>query len=192
MADYMYKRKTDDPKKAQMTKYTVDIAEKAYKLSLLGMTDKEMIEFFGIAEQTWYNWQNRFPSLREAIQKGKIEADSNVAYANYKRAIGYEYEEEVAHVIDEKVVKTKLQKHMAPNPTAFIFWLKNRTGRKSNLQEFSWQDVNKTEVTGRDGGPIKTQNRNIDTEIDLSDLTDEELKMLESIGMKTLQKEGPD
>jgi len=106
----------------------------------------------------------------------------------YKRATGYEYQEEVTHVIDGKVVKTKVTKHLPPNPTAFIFWLKNRTGRKHNLQEFSWQDVNKTEITGKDGGPIKTANIDI-TKLDLSDLTDEELQAAEILGLKLRKKD---
>ena len=165
------------------TKYTKDLPEKVYKLTLLGMTDAEMIKFFNIAEQTWYNWQERAPSLKEAIQKGKTEADSDVAVANYKRATGYDYCEEVVHVLGGKIVKTKVLKHMPPHPTAFIFWLKNRTGRKNNIQEFNWRDVHQAEVTGRDGGPIKTQNLN-SNEIDLSDMTNEELQLLEKIGMK--------
>lgn len=170
------------------TKYSKEIAEKAYLLALLGLTDKEMIRFFDITEQTWYNWLNRSPSFREALAKGKIEADANVAYRMYKRATGYEYQEEVTHVIDGKVVKTKVTKHLPPNPTAFIFWLKNRTGRKHNLQEFSWQDVNKTEITGKDGGPIKTANIDI-TKLDLSDLTDEELQAAEILGLKLRKKD---
>jgi hypothetical protein len=188
MADYMYKRKTDDPKKARMTKYTKDIAEKAYKLSLLGMTDKEMIEFFGIAEQTWYNWQNRHPKLKEAIQKGKADADSEVAYALYRKACGYSHPDVDIKVIDGKIVKTELIKHYPPDTGAACFWLKNR----SKKREVPWLEIARTELTGKNGGPIKTQNQNLNTEIDLSDLTDEELKMLERIGMKALQKEDND
>mgnify|MGYP000184108897 CR=1 FL=1 len=170
------------------TKYTDEIKEKAYKLALLGLTDKEMIEVFGVVEQTWYNWLDKHPEFRKALAKGKIEADANVTLSMYKRAVGYEYQEEVVNVVDKEIVKTKVTKHQAPNPTAFIFWLKNRTGRKHNIQEFSWRDVNQTELTGRDGGPIKTANIDI-AKLDLSDLTDEELQAAEILGLKLRKKE---
>lgn len=169
-------------------KYTDEIAEKAYKLALLGLTDKEMIDLFGIVEQTWYNWLDKYPAFRKALAQGKIEADANVAYRMYQRAMGYEYQEEIAHVIDGEVVKTTITKHQAPNPTAFIFWLKNRTGRKHNIQEFSWRNVNQTEITGKDGGPIKTTTMDI-TKLDLSSLTDDELRAAEIIGLKLRKEE---
>lgn len=165
------------------TKYTADIDILAYRHALHGLTDKEMATVFGIAEQTWYNWQAKHPTLTRAIQRGRIQADTKVAEALYKRAIGYEYEEEVAHVINGQVVVTKLKKHQPPHPTAVIFWLKNRTGRPHNIQEFSWRDVYQSEVTGKDGGPIRTENIN-HTALDLSGLTDAELAVMESIGIK--------
>ena len=47
--------------------------------------------------------------------------------------------------------------------SAAIFWLKTRAG---------WRDVNQHEITGKDGGPIKTAH------IDVSELTDEGLKVI--------------
>lgn len=171
-------------------KYTPEVAEMAHKLALLGLTDLEMADVFGVVEQTWYNWQKKHPALTKAIQRGRVPADAKVAESNYKRATGYVYEEEVAYVIDGKIVKTTLKKHMPPHPTAFIFWLKNRTGRKNSLQEFSWRDVVQSEVSGKDGGPIKTMNMDV-SQLDLSDLTDEELRTLETLGVKLKKTQEP-
>ena len=180
------------------TKFTADIARKAYKLSLLGMTDKEMIEFFGIAEQTWYNWQKRFPSLREAIQKGKADADSEVAYSLYRKACGYSHPD--VHIItnqvkeydaEGKVISSHTEpllvdiiKHYAPDTAAACFWLKNRSRRRNT----PWLEIARTEITGKKGGPIQTENINANANIDLSDLSDEELKMMERIGLALHQK----
>jgi len=171
-------------------KYTPDIPEKAFKLALRGFTDKEMVDFFDIAEQTWYNWQAKHPELTEAIERGKDEADAEVAHAIYRRATGYDYTEEVTHVIQGKIVKTHVKKHMPANPTSAIFFMKNRTRRKHCRSDFVWADVNKTEITGKDGGPIKTQSKNINVGLDLSDLTDEELDLLHQIGYKIANKDG--
>lgn len=180
-------------------RYTKDINEKAYKLSLLGLTDEEMCAFFNISWQTWFNWQNRFPKLKEAIQKGKTDADSEVAYAVYRKATGYSHDD--VHILQNKIkeydeegrlikeysepVVVPIIKHYPPDTASALFWLKNRSKRRKE----PWLEIARTEVTGKDGGPIKTQNINFDQEIPLDDLTDEELKMLKRIGVKAIKNE---
>jgi len=181
-------------------RYTKDINEKAYKLSLLGLTDEEMCTFFDISWQTWFNWQNRFPKLKEAIQKGKTDADSEVAYTVYRKATGTFFHDDV-HILsnrvneydDEgKIVRSYTEplivpiiKHYPPDTACALFWLKNRSKRRKD----PWLEIQRTEVTGKGGGPIKTQNMNFDQEIPLDDLTDEELKMLKRIGVKAIKEE---
>ena len=173
------------------TKYTKDIAEKAYKLSLLGCIDKEMIEFFGIVEQTWYNWQQRHPALVEAIRKGKTDANSEVAYALFHKATGYSHPDTYIfsktvkkYDKDGKVIKSytapvtlPITKYYPPDTTAGIFWLKNRT-RKSAVP---WLEIARTELTGKDGSQLHATPK---SDIDLSELTDAELELMENVGTK--------
>jgi len=171
-------------KPGRKTKYTIDIAERAYKLTLLGLTDVELASAFGVAPQTIENWKNRFPSFREALKKGKTEADANVAVSLYRKACGYSHPDVDIRVVNGEIVKTPIVKHYPPDTGAAWIWLKNRT--KNNAQP--WLEITRTEITGKGGGPIRTQNQNIQHDLDLSDLTDEELKMLERIGLKALQQ----
>ena len=60
------------------------------------------------------------------------------------------------------------QLHRKDQVTGIIFNLKNN---------FGWKDKHETEITGKDGGPIKQ-------EIDLSKLSIEELKLLEKAARK--------
>lgn len=80
-------------------------------------------------------------------------ADLEIENCLFKRARGYEYEEETIEGIvgpnGETIKKTRkiVKKQMAPDTTAQIFWLKNRQPEK-------WRDKHHHEITGSDGGPI--------------------------------------
>lgn len=138
------------PKKGRPPKFSKSYIEKALKLSLLGATDKEMADFFDVAESTLNLWKLKNKAFSESIKKGKREADANVAERLYKRAIGYQYQEEKNEYEngDEKPVRKSITvKTLAPDPTAQIFWLKNR-------QPELWRDTkNIDHTTG--GKPIR-------------------------------------
>lgn len=146
-----------------------------------GLSEKDIAEKkIGVSQRTFENWKNRFPSIVSALKKGKRPVDMEVENMLLKNALGFEYEE-VETYIDELPDGTqrrrikKIKKYVKPDTTAQIFWLKNR---KPEL----WRDRQSIEHTGKDGGPIETQQR---VDADLSDLTDEELEILEKIVRKT-------
>jgi len=104
------------------TKYKEEFNEQVVKLCKLGATDKEIADFFDIAESTLNNWKIKEPEFMESIKRGKIEADMNVVGSLYKRAMGYDYEEVKTSFTD--TVTTK--KQVAPDTTAIMAWLNNR------------------------------------------------------------------
>lgn len=81
--------------------YRDEFAEHARKLCLLGATDAQLGEFFGVSEQTINAWKVKHETFASALRRGKLEADAAVAQSLYNEAIG-------------------------GNVTACIFWLKNR------------------------------------------------------------------
>ena len=134
-------------------KYKSEFAEQAYKLCLLGATDKELAGFFEVEEKTVNNWKAAHPEFLQALKSGKVEADTNVANRLYMRANGYEYQEKTYERIENMVVTpegdvqavpgTRIKtvvKQMAPDVTAQIFWLKNR-------QKNKWRDKHEVEAT---------------------------------------------
>ena len=121
--------------------------ERAYQYALLGATDRQMAEFFGVTEQTLNNWKRRHPRFFESIKKGKFEADAVIAQSLYHRAKGYEHPDVQINVSQGQVIKTALVKYYPPDTTAGIFWLKNR-------QPELWRDKASLEHTGKDGGPV--------------------------------------
>ena len=121
----------------------------AADLALMGKTNIEIAEALGVNQDTIHKWRIEYPEFSDAIKKNKDQADSVVITSLYKRACGYEYTEtREIHNPDESVRKEIIIKHVPPDPTSMIFWLKNR-------QSKDWRDKQILEHGGTDGQPIK-------------------------------------
>lgn len=154
------------------TKYKEDYNFQVEKLCKLGATDKEIADFFEVEESTINNWKKDYPEFLESIKAGKVQADANVAQSLYHRAIGYEHEDIDIRVVDKEIVETPLIKHYPPDPTAAIFWLKNRQAAK-------WRERQEVE-----------QRTTIqDNRIDDSSLTEEDLRLLVELQRKSKSSE---
>lgn len=120
-----------------------------------GLSDDEIAEMFGVDKELFQIWKKTYPSFRTAIEEGRTHADSKVVEALYKRATGYDYEDQV---VGRSGVRT-LRRHAIPDVDAAKFWLKNR-------QKAHWSDRHSLDGGGRSGGgtnPIEIQ----DTKTDL-------------------------
>lgn len=96
-----------------------------------GLTDEQIAANIGINRCTLYDWIKRYDNISNAIKKGKEPVDTQVENALLRRALGYDYEETITEVEDLGGGKTKkhvrrVTKHVPPDTTAQIFWLKNR------------------------------------------------------------------
>lgn len=134
--------------------YKEAYVEGARKLARLGATDAEIADFFAIDVRTLYRWKNTHNAFCQALKAGKDEADERVERALYHRAIGYEQEEVKIFMPGgaEEPVYAPFTAKIAPDVTAAIFWLKNRRPQE-------WRDRQITEITGKDGGPIETEDK---------------------------------
>lgn len=109
------------------SKYKPEYNELAYNYALLGSTDRQMAEFFGVTEQTVNNWKNDHPSFFESMSRGKAQADAMVAKSLFHRALGYSHPETKIATRDGQITDTlDVVKHYAPDTAAASFWLKNR------------------------------------------------------------------
>lgn len=103
------------------------------RLYSLGITDEEMSFVLGIGLSTLEAWKKK-PKFQKALKGGKAKADAKVIDSLFKRACGYDYVEESVETEVGALVKTrKTTKHVVPDTTACIFWLKNR-------RRLQWRD----------------------------------------------------
>jgi hypothetical protein len=107
-----------------------------------GLNDEQIAANLGIALATYYDYKNKYVEFSEAIKKGKEVIDFEVENALYKRATGYKYIETTKELTEDGFEVTKeVVKEVAPDPTAMIFWLKNRKPK-------DWRDKQDLELSG--------------------------------------------
>jgi len=139
------------------TLYKSEYADKARKLcEKHGFTDKDLAEVFDVDESTVNNWKVGHPEFLESIKEGKSFRDSNVERSLYERAMGYTHPEEKIFSNQGEIVRAETTKHYPPDPTAMIFWLKNRQPAKWRDKveveahhdiQIVWQDDHLIDVT---------------------------------------------
>ncbi len=135
----------DGNKVGRPTKYRDEYAEQAYKLCLMGYTDKKLADFFDVAESTINEWKLDHHEFSESLSRGKDIADAEVAFKFYRRACGYRYtetkttkvicengQELIAEIIEHK-------KEIPADVGAGKVWLSNR-------QPKYWRDSNNSKV----------------------------------------------
>lgn len=128
--------------------YRVEYAEQATKLCKLGATDRDLAEFFGVAESTLQLWKHTIDGFSDALKLGKEAADSRVVQSLYRRATGYTFDSVKILQNNGRPVIVPYAEHVPPDTTACIFWLKNRD--KEN-----WRDKHESEISGPNGGPFE-------------------------------------
>lgn len=144
------KKKPEDLKpRGRKTDFKQEYVKLAFNYALLGATDKQLSDFIGVTEKTLNTWKKEYPEFLQSLKNGKQKADSQVAEKLFTRAIGYDYNEVSTEKKGRKVIKTRTtKKQVAPDPTAAIFWLKNR-------QPELWREKVFNEMTGKNGEPLQ-------------------------------------
>jgi hypothetical protein len=143
--------------------------KQAKALSRLGATEFELAQFFELATSTITLWMQQHPKFSAAIKLGKAPSDKRTERSLFHRANGYNFESEELFLVDEvietpaptekdskaviitrtkKVLRVPIVKHVPPDPTSIIFWLKNR--RKDR-----WRDFKATELSTPLGRPLE-------------------------------------
>lgn len=143
---------------ARPTDYRQEYAEQARKLCLLGFTDKQLAVFFGVNESTINRWKQKYPEFCKSIKSGKVIADAQVTESLFKRATGIEVTEVEVRDDGKKKVKRVTKKHIPPDPTAQIFWLKNR-------QPELWRDKPTVENSVQEAVPVQIVVQTVDARV---------------------------
>lgn len=165
--------------------------EEAYKMALLGFTEKMMADWWGVKENTLTFWKQKYPKFQEVLRKGRVVADSEVAKSLYMNAITRREVVEEVHtrVIKEydekgKVLKEitepvlmKVEKEVKGDVAAQKMWLSIR-------QRALWSEAPvKQDVTINMLNLIQAAQ---EAGYDLAKYSTEELLVLEKLGYKSL------
>lgn len=131
--------------------YRPEYNELARRYALLGATDVQMADFFGVTEKTLLSWKDKHPEFLQSIKGGKEAADARVAESLYHRALGYKCPETKAQWVQDgsggRWEYADLEKQYPPDTQAASLWLRNR-------QSARWRDKVEAELSGKDGGPL--------------------------------------
>ena len=129
------------------TDYKPEYNDLAFRLCLLGVTDKELATFFEVSEATINNWKIKHPDFLESIRDGKENADMVIVQNLYKSAQDKVIIEQQAikckevsynsagkRVEKETVTVIDIEKTIPADFRSMQFWLKNRKSDK-------WRDT---------------------------------------------------
>ncbi len=98
-----------------------------------GLTDAQIAKHMGVTVSTLNNYKKQYSKINEALKNGGEYVDTKIENALIKRAIGYEYTEQVMERVLNKetgeyefVLTKEMKKEVKPDISAQVFWLKNR------------------------------------------------------------------
>lgn len=119
--------KTTKKKRGAPSKYDKKYNEQARKLCLLGYTDKQLADFFDVAESTLNLWKLEYPTFSESLKAGKEFADAEVAASLYQKATGYSCKDTKFATWEGEITDQKVYtKNYPPCPISIKYWLNNR------------------------------------------------------------------
>ena len=177
---------------------TQEKINQAYSYALLGLTQWQMAEQFGVSVSTISYWLSTNEAFKQAVETGGRFADAEVAKMLLHRAKGYshpavkffksrvvekEYDEQ-GNVIYEKsydkIIKQPYTKQYPPDTKALIKWLQSRNPE-------NWADTWKVEHEHRH---LIAGNINIHTVLEElgspGKFSDEELRVVAKMGLQNL------
>lgn len=147
-------------------KYQDDFARMAEVACIEGgFTDQKLAKLFNVVRSTINEWKKDYPKFKAALIKGKDRFDITVVEKAFlKRCTGFLYNEttrepQITKVfnidgnvdeVSKMVVTKRVRKLVVPDAKGCMNWLCNR-------QPDRWKMVKHVEVTGADGGPVKTE-----------------------------------
>lgn len=132
-----------------------------------GLINDQIAHNIGIRRETLSEWAKKYPNISNALKRGKEVPDIEVENSLYKRAVGYNYTEVTKELKLnpstgklEMMITKEVTKHVVPDTTAEIFWLKNRKPDVwKDKQEVQTQfDTSKFESIAKIAGSFKKAN----------------------------------
>ena len=131
------------------TKYQKAYNEQARKLCLMGYTNKELSDFFGVSKSTLQLWIKGKEGFSDSLKAGKQFADMNVTVGLYERACGYSHVETKVFCNQGEITTHDVKKIYPPDPISIKYWLNNRQPEK-------WREKVETEQSSSNMADVIT------------------------------------
>jgi transcriptional regulator with XRE-family HTH domain len=128
-------------KMGRPTVFSDEIKDRVKLFARKGFTDKEIAQGIGITKETLNNWKKKYPDFFTSINEWKALPNAEVERSLFERACGYSHPEDKVFCNNGEIIVQPTIKHYPPDPTAIIFWLKNRRPDK-------WRDKQDVEHSG--------------------------------------------
>ncbi len=123
------------------TVYRPEICEIVRRLALLGLNDVQMADAINIDVHTFSDWKARHREFRQALARGRVQADAKVADRLYFRALGYKHKAQKIMQYGGKVIRAPYVEHYPPDTNAALAWLSRR-------QPELWKERQQVDVSG--------------------------------------------
>jgi len=106
--------------------YSQEYVERAEKLARMGAFDYEIAAQLGADVGTLGRWKKVYPEFREALERGKLDADMQVTASLFRRAVGGTCRAVKVLLDKGEPVTVSYEKEVLPDVRACIWWLRNR------------------------------------------------------------------
>lgn len=127
------------------SRYNLDYPVYAFKLCLLGATNKELAAYFDVAVSTIIAWRKFHSAFGDAVKRGKKIADMEVAHSLYQSCLDrivttrqaikckeVYYDDKGKRVEKERVELVTVEKHIPADFRSQQYWLRNRNPAQWN------------------------------------------------------------
>ena len=157
------------------TKYNMDRPRQAYHMAQFGLTTEQIAIVMGVGKDVIQKWVGQIPEFSTAMHEGKNIADAKVETTLLQCCLGYERDEVVTTTFRGDFYSQTVEKTYPPNGDLCLKWLALR-------QPDKWAPTQKVEVN---------KNITFGQQITTIDITNDELGLLETIGLKQLAANVP-
>jgi len=131
--------------KTTQKEYSETYAAQATKLTLLGLTEQDLATFFGVSRRMLTRWKKDHPEFADALNRGKRQADMEVAHSLYQATVDriittrqaikckeIYYDGNGKRVEKERIEIVEVEKHIPADFRSQQFWLRNRNPAQWN------------------------------------------------------------
>lgn len=144
-------------------------------ISKAGARNKDLADYFGVAEKTIEHWYTTNERFRRACRRGRMKGVLKVSKSLFNAANGYEHKDTFLTQYQGRVISKEIIKKYPPNVQAAIKYL-------SIMMKDVWAERSHLEISG------KLEHKHIE-EIPVEELSEEEKELLYNINLKQLRDE---